>query len=249
MPTDPQQGRETAPIIRPSSRSPNLEPSWMAVMGDVFDEEYMRELRAFLVEEKQKYTVYPPGKDIFNAFWYTPFDQVRVVILGQDPYHGPGQAHGLCFSVQPHVPPPPSLQNIFKEIHDDLGIGIPDHGYLVHWARQGVLLLNAVLTVRAGSPQSHAGQGWEAFTDRAIAELNRRRSDLVFALWGSPAQKKAAAVDRSRHLVLTAPHPSPLSAHRGFLGCRHFSQINRWLTEHGQPPIDWGLPPKTTPLG
>lgn len=221
----------------------------MAVMGDVFQEEYMGELRQFLVEEKQKYTVYPPGKDIFNAFWYTPFDQVRVVILGQDPYHGPGQAHGLCFSVRPHVPVPPSLQNIFKEIHDDLGIGIPDHGYLVHWARQGVLLLNACLTVRAGSPQSHAGQGWEAFTDRAIAELNRRRSDLVFALWGAPAQKKAAAVDRSRHLVLTAPHPSPLSAHRGFLGCRHFSKINRWLTEHGQPPIDWGLPPKTTPLG
>lgn len=223
-------------------KPPQLEPSWLAVMGDVFDQPYMQALRQFLVEEKQHATVYPPGPEIFSAFWATPFDDVRVVILGQDPYHGEGQAHGLCFSVQPEVRPPPSLQNIFQEIQTDLGIARPDNGYLMPWARQGVLLLNAVLTVRAGQPQSHAGHGWEQFTDRAILELNRRREGIVFALWGSPAQKKAAVVDRSRHLVLSAPHPSPLSAHRGFLGCRHFSQINAHLQRRGQSPINWSLP-------
>lgn len=241
--------RETAPAIREGSRAANLEPGWMAVMGDIFHEPFMRDLRAFLVEEKQRSAVYPPGKDIFAAFWATPFDQVRVVILGQDPYHGPGQAHGLSFSVPQGVSIPPSLQNIFQEIHTDLGLGVPDHGNLMHWARQGVLLLNATLTVRAGSPGSHTGQGWEVFTDRAIAELNRRHEGLVFLLWGSNAQRKGAIVDRSRHLVLTAPHPSPLSAYRGFLGCRHFSQTNQWLQRHAQPAIDWGLPPRSTPLG
>lgn len=230
-------------------RTPDLEPGWLAVLGDVFEQPFMHQLRQFLLEEKRHHTVYPPGKDIFAAFRHTPFHQVRVVILGQDPYHGPGQAHGLCFSVRPGVPPPPSLQNIFAEIQADLGIVRPRHGYLTHWADQGVLLLNTVLTVRAGQAGSHQGRGWEAFTDRVIHELNRRQEGLVFLLWGSPAQRKAAGVDRNRHLVLTAPHPSPLSAHRGFLGCKHFSQANAWLTAHGQPIIDWGLPPLETPFG
>jgi uracil-DNA glycosylase len=227
----------------PDLRTPKLEPSWLAVLGDAFDQAYMRELKAFLVQDKQHHAIYPPGPDIFAAFAATPFDKVRVVLLGQDPYHGEGQAHGLCFSVRPGVPVPPSLRNIFQEIRGDLGIAPPSHGCLLHWAHQGVLLLNSVLTVRAGLPGSHAGQGWETFTDRAILELNRRREGLVFALWGAPAQRKAAMVDRSRHLVLAAPHPSPLSAHRGFFGSRHFSQINAHLHARGLPPIDWSLPP------
>lgn len=230
-----------------SDRAPNLEPSWLRVLGDTFEQPYMRQLRAFLLQEKQEHIVYPPGPDIFNAFWLTPFENVRVVILGQDPYHGPGQAHGLCFSVKQGVRPPPSLVNIFKEIYDDLHIPPPSHGNLEAWAKQGVLLLNSVLTVRAGLPQSHSDKGWELFTDRVIVELNRRREGLVFALWGSPAQKKAASVDRSRHLVLTAAHPSPLSAYRGFVGCRHFSQINRHLVAIGKAPINWGLPNLTPP--
>ena len=225
-----------------TTKTPQLEPSWLAVMGDVFERPQMQALRTFLAEEKRQHTVYPPGHEIFAAFAATPFEDVRVVILGQDPYHGAGQAHGLCFSVLPGVRPPPSLANIFQEIQSDLGIARPDNGYLMPWARQGVLLLNAVLTVRAGQPQSHAGHGWEEFTDRAILELNRRREGIVFALWGSPAQKKAAVVDRSRHLVLTAPHPSPLAAHRGFFGCRHFSQINAHLQRRGHPAINWSLP-------
>lgn len=232
-----------------TQRTPDLEPGWLAVLGDVFEQPFMHQLRQFLVEEKRQHTVYPPGKDIFAAFRHTPFQQVRVVILGQDPYHGPGQAHGLCFSVRPGVPPPPSLQNIFAEIQSDLGIVRPRHGYLTHWADQGVLLLNTVLTVRAGQAGSHQGRGWEVFTDRVIHELNRRQEGLVFLLWGSPAQRKAAGVDRNRHLVLTAPHPSPLSAHRGFLGCKHFSQTNAWLAARGQQIIDWGLPPLETPFG
>lgn len=230
-----------------SDRVPNLEPSWLRVLGDTFEQPYMRQLRAFLLTEKQEHIVYPPGPDIFNAFWLTPFENVRVVILGQDPYHGPGQAHGLCFSVKQGVKTPPSLLNIFKEIQDDLHIPPPSHGNLEAWAKQGVLLLNSVLTVRAGLPQSHSDKGWELFTDRVIVELNRRREGLVFALWGSPAQKKAASVDRSRHLVLTAAHPSPLSAYRGFLGCKHFSQINRHLTAVGKVPINWGLPNLSPP--
>lgn len=229
------------------AKIPDLEPSWLAVLGDAFAQPHMVALREFLRAEKRNHTVYPPSPDIFAAFRATPFESVRVVILGQDPYHGENQAHGLSFSVLPGVKPPPSLANIFQEIHTDLGIPRPDNGYLLPWARQGVLLLNAVLTVRAGQPQSHANQGWELFTDRAIQELNRRRTGLVFALWGSPAQRKAASVDRSRHLVLTAPHPSPLSAHRGFFGCRHFSQINAHLQSLGQPPINWSLPSHVPP--
>lgn len=200
----------------------------------------MASLREFLLERKRACAViYPPGPLIFNALNSTPFGKVKVVILGQDPYHGPGQAHGLCFSVPDGVPPPPSLLNIFQEIADDLGAPRPHSGNLQCWADQGVLLLNAVLTVERGNAGAHQGKGWERFTDRIVAELNEHRDGLVFLLWGSHAMKKGAAIDRSRHLVLTAPHPSPLSAHRGFLGCRHFSTANRWLEEHGQAPIRW----------
>lgn len=225
-----------------SQRSVQMEPGWKAVLETEFDSEYMQALRAFLLEEKQRgKVVYPPGPQIFNAFNTTPFDKVKVVILGQDPYHGPGQAHGLSFSVPAGVPPPPSLQNIFKEIHRDLGIDMPRTGCLVPWAEQGVLLLNAVLTVQQRQAASHQGKGWERFTDAAIDHLNREREGLVFMLWGSYAQRKGNLIDRKRHLVLTAPHPSPLSAHRGFLGCGHFSRANAWLAEQGKTPIDWRL--------
>ncbi len=231
------------------SDTPRIEASWLAVLGDEFARPHMKRLREFLQEEKQRGAVFPPGKDIFNAFAWTPFDKVRVVILGQDPYHSPGQAHGLSFSVQPGLTVPPSLRNIFKEIQADLGLPEPDHGCLTHWARQGVLLLNTVLTVRAGHPQSHAGHGWEEFTDRVVRELNERRDGLAFALWGQHAQQKAAVVDRQRHLVLATTHPKPYSANSGFFGCRHFSRINKHLHDIGAQPIDWGLPPLRTPLG
>jgi uracil-DNA glycosylase len=201
----------------------------------------MAALRAFLVEQKSKHSVFPPGAEMFNAFAFTPFDQVRVVILGQDPYHGPGQAHGLCFSVRKGVRPPPSLQNIFKELHQDLDVPEPGHGELTAWAEQGVLLLNTVLSVRAHSANSHRGQGWEQFTDRVIELLNAEREGLVFVLWGSAAGRKAEMVDDNRHLILRSPHPSPLSAHRGFFGCKHFSQINAHLERQGGAPIDWAL--------
>ena len=187
-------------------------------------------------------TIFPPPRCIVAALDATPFEQVKVVILGQDPYHGPGQAHGLCFSVLPGVPPPPSLENIFAEIRRDLGIARPDHGCLVPWARQGVLLLNAVLTVERGLAGSHQGKGWEGFTDNIIDQLNREREGLVFLLWGSYAQAKGALIDTRRHRVLKAPHPSPLSAHRGFIGCGHFSKTNQWLSEHSRSEIDWSLP-------
>jgi uracil-DNA glycosylase len=220
-----------------------LEPSWLRVLGDEFDKPYMRELRAFLVAERQAgKVIYPAAGNWFNALDTTPFDQVKVVILGQDPYHGPGQAHGLCFSVPRGVEPPPSLQNIFKELSADLGLPRPAHGNLQHWAEQGVLLLNSVLTVEQGRAGSHQGRGWETFTDACIAHLNREREGLVFLLWGSYAQKKGQLIDRSRHCVLEAPHPSPLSAHRGFLGCRHFSKANEYLQGRGQRPVDWSLP-------
>lgn len=219
-----------------------LEPGWMQALGAEFEQPYMQSLRAFLRREKQSgETVYPPGSDIFHAFNATPFEQVKVVILGQDPYHGPNQAHGLCFSVQSGVRVPPSLVNIYKEIERDLGIPPPAHGTLDHWARQGVLLLNAVLTVRAGQAASHQGQGWEQFTDQAIDHINRERQGVVFMLWGSSAQKKGRLIDRQRHCVLTAPHPSPLSAHRGFFGCGHFSRANQYLLQQGKAPIDWSL--------
>jgi uracil-DNA glycosylase len=220
-----------------------LEPSWLRVLGDEFDRPYMTQLKAFLRAEKQAgKVIYPSGDHWFNALNSTPFDAVKVVVLGQDPYHGPGQAHGLCFSVLPGVPAPPSLVNIFKELQTDLGIPISRHGYLQHWAEQGVLLLNAVLTVQQSNANSHQGRGWETFTDRCIEHLNREREGLVFLLWGSYAQKKGQLIDRNRHRVLEAPHPSPLSAHRGFLGCRHFSQANAYLLQHGIEPIDWSLP-------
>ena len=224
-------------------RTPQLEPSWLARVGDEFNSLHMAALRTFLAEEKKQHAVYPPGREIFNAFALTPFEKVRVVILGQDPYHGPGQAHGLCFSVRRGVPPPPSLVNIFKEIHSELGVAIPRHGCLEHWAQQGVLLLNTILTVRAHQAMSHAGKGWEQFTDRVIHELNTGREGLIFVLWGRPAQQKVSSINPQRHKILTAPHPSPLSAYGGFFGCGHFQAINNHLSSRGETPIDWSLPP------
>ena len=220
-----------------------LEPSWKARIGDYLERPEMQALAAFLRAEKQAgKVIYPPGPDIFAAFDHAPFDTVRVVILGQDPYHGPNQAHGLCFSVRPGVAIPPSLQNIFKEIQRDLGIAPPDHGCLTPWADRGVLLLNAVLTVERGMANSHQGKGWEGFTDAAIDALNREREGIVFMLWGSYAQKKGQLIDTRRHHVLKSVHPSPLSAHRGFIGCGHFSAANAYFEEHEQPPMDWSLP-------
>jgi len=228
-------------MAEPASRSIALEPSWLAHLQPEFDQPHMCALREFLVEEKKQHRVFPPGAEMFNAFDFTPFEQVRVVILGQDPYHGPNQAHGLCFSVRKGVRPPPSLVNIFKELHADLGVDKPTHGELTSWAKQGVLLLNTVLSVRAHQAHSHAGKGWETFTDRLISLLNEQRQGLVFVLWGSAAGKKASMIDGQRHLILRAPHPSPLSAYRGFFGCGHFSQINEHLVEQGGAPIDWTL--------
>ena len=222
-----------------------LDPSWKQHLGDYLQREDMAALSAFLRQRKaQGARIYPPGPEIFAAFDATPFDAVKVVILGQDPYHGPGQAHGLCFSVRPGVPVPPSLDNIFKEIHADLGLPRPDHGCLLPWAQRGVLLLNAVLTVEDGRAGAHQGKGWEGFTDHVVDVLNREREGLVFLLWGSYAQAKGKVIDTRRHRVLKAPHPSPLSAHRGFMGCRHFSAANDYLTRNGQTPIDWSLPPR-----
>lgn len=223
-----------------------LEPSWKARVGDWLLRPEMRELSAFLRQRKAAGAhIFPPGPQIFAAFDATPFDQVKVVILGQDPYHGHGQAHGLCFSVLPGVPVPPSLLNIYKEIEDDLGIARPDHGCLLPWAQRGVLLLNAVLTVEEGRAGAHQGKGWEGFTDHVVDVLNREREGLVFLLWGSYAQAKGKVIDPRRHKVLKAPHPSPLSAHRGFLGCKHFSATNDYLARRGTGPVDWRLPPRS----
>lgn len=217
--------------------------SWSDILAAEKQEPYFKQVLAFVEGERAAgKTIYPPKSDVFNALAYTPFSAVKVVIIGQDPYHGPNQAHGLCFSVKPPTPPPPSLVNIYLELKNDLGIERPNHGELESWARQGVLLLNAVLTVEEGKPGSHATKGWERFTTKVIEELNSRKEHLVFLLWGAYAQKKADFVDRTKHLVLTAPHPSPLSAHRGFLGCKHFSQTNTYLARHNIPPIDWRLP-------
>lgn len=217
-----------------------LEQSWKELLLPEFERDYMRSLREFLLREKQQgKVIFPAGNDIFNALNSTPFDKTRVVILGQDPYHGPGQAHGLCFSVRPGVETPPSLRNIYKEIAADLGIPQARSGCLQSWAEQGVLLLNAVLTVESGHAASHQGKGWEQFTDRIVALLNERREGLVFLLWGSYAQRKGAIIDRKRHLVLESVHPSPLSASRGFFGNHHFSLTNRYLSANGQIPIDW----------
>ena len=222
--------------------NPKIEESWKRELDEEFHKEYFASLKEFLVTEKQNdFVVYPPGSLIFNAFNTTPFDSVKVIILGQDPYHGPGQAHGLSFSVQMGVKPPPSLVNIFKELRDDVGFKIPDHGNLEKWARQGVLLLNASLTVRAGQPASHQGHGWEQFTAAAVKKLSDKREGLVFLLWGKPAQEKEVLIDTFKHHVLKAPHPSPFSADRGFFGCKHFSKANALLTAAGKTPIDWQL--------
>ena len=219
-----------------------MHDSWLAVLGDELEQPYMQELRAFLVTELTAgRRFYPSADHVFNALSLTPFEDVRVVILGQDPYHGPGQAMGLCFSVPAGVPLPPSLRNIYDELQADVGIPRPSSGDLTPWAERGVLLLNAVLTVAPGQAASHGGKGWEHFTDRAIRELSERRDGIVFLLWGRYAQQKGAIVDRSRHHVLSAAHPSPLSAANGFFGCRHFSQANALLEQAGQPPIDWAL--------
>jgi uracil-DNA glycosylase len=220
-----------------------LEPSWQAHLGNALHSPTMRSLAAYLRAERQAGNeIYPPEADVFAAFRLTPFEDTRVVILGQDPYHGAGQAHGLCFSVPPGVRVPPSLENIFKEIQRDLAIARPDHGCLVSWADQGVLLLNSVLTVEGGHANAHQGKGWEDFTDHAIDALNREREGIVFLLWGSYAQRKGRLIDASRHCVLKSVHPSPLSAYRGFIGCGHFSATNRYLQEHASAPIDWSSP-------
>lgn len=220
-----------------------LEDGWKAALAEEFSEPYMAELNAFLKSETDEgKQVFPKGPEYFAALNLTPLDQVKVVILGQDPYHGDGQAHGLCFSVQPDVRTPPSLKNIYKELESDLGIPRATHGNLESWARQGVLLLNSVLTVERGLAASHRGRGWERFTDAVIARVNELPHPVVFLLWGAYAQKKAGFVDTSRHLVLKAAHPSPLSAHNGFLGCRHFSKANAFLENNGMEPIDWRLP-------
>jgi uracil-DNA glycosylase len=220
-----------------------LQDSWKTPLAGEFAEPYMQALRSFLIAEKAAgKTIFPRGSEWFRAMDLTPLDSVRVVILGQDPYHGPGQAHGLCFSVQPGVRTPPSLVNIYKEMQDDLGIAPARHGHLEHWAKQGVLLLNSVLTVEMGQAAAHQGKGWERFTDAVVRLVAERDTPAVFMLWGSYAQRKAAFVDTSRHLVLKAAHPSPLSAHNGFFGCRHFSKANAFLQSMDIAPIDWQLP-------
>ncbi|MES2917017.1 MAG: uracil-DNA glycosylase [Pseudomonadota bacterium] len=222
----------------------NLDPEWRQALAGEFAAPYMAQLGDFLGQERAAgKVIYPPGPEVFNAMNTTPLSRVKVVILGQDPYHGPRQAHGLCFSVRRGVAPPPSLLNIFRELKTDVGIPQPRHGELTHWAEQGVLLLNSVLTVEAGQPGSHQGRGWETFTDAAIRMLNEQRQHLVFLLWGAYAQRKGRIIDPQRHLVLKSVHPSPLSANRGgWFGHHHFSQTNRYLQDHGLSPIDWSLP-------
>ena len=211
------------------------------MLADTFQQPFFAQLKQFLLEEKSKYQIFPPGSLIFNAFNLTPLDKVKVVLLGQDPYHNTGQAHGLCFSVRNGIPKPRSLVNIFKEMQSDLGISFPNTGDLTPWAKQGVLLLNATLTVRAHQAGSHQHHGWEEFTDTVIRKISENREHVVFLLWGNYAQAKTPLIDESRHLVLKAAHPSPLSASRGFFGCRHFSKANEWLQQHGEAPIDWRL--------
>lgn len=227
-----------------------LPDDWNAELGQEFEAPYMLKLKTFLRTRKDAHhVIYPHSSNWFRAFQLTPLEHVKVVILGQDPYHGPGQAHGLCFSVRPGVATPPSLVNIYKELAaDDVPFQPVNHGFLESWAQQGIMMLNSVLTVEQGQAGSHRNQGWETFTDRAIEVINRRCPHVVFLLWGSYAQKKAAFVDRQRHLVLHAPHPSPLAAHRGFFGCRHFSQANQFLIEKGMMPIEWQLPAHVEPM-
>ncbi len=228
--------------MKQDKRNIRLHESWLNELSSEFDQNYMIDLRSFLqAETEQKKIIYPANDRVFAALDHTSFEQVKVVILGQDPYHGPDQAHGLSFSVPEGIKPPPSLVNIYKELHNDIGMTIPDHGCLEKWADQGVLLLNSVLTVQQAQAASHQGKGWEQFTDKIIACLNEKRENLVFMLWGAYAQKKGQFIDREKHLVLSAPHPSPLSAHRGFLGCKHFSQANNYLDSNGIQSIDWAL--------
>ena len=219
-----------------------ISNDWAEKLNVEYKKPYYRELFNFIREEYSKVVVYPPSEDIFNAMHLTPLSKVKCVILGQDPYHEPGQAHGLCFSVKPDVKIPPSLENIYKELHDDIGFSIPNHGYLAEWAKQGVLLLNTVLTVQAHRAFSHRGKGWEQFTDAIIRTVNEEDRPIVFLLWGKPAQEKKALLNNPKHLILEAPHPSPLSAYRGFFGCRHFSKANDFLMKNGETPIDWTLP-------
>ncbi|MCA6074856.1 uracil-DNA glycosylase [Fulvivirga sedimenti] len=216
-----------------------IEPSWKEKLNGEFEKPYFLDLVKFVKEEYQQFTIYPPGPKIFNAFAQCPYDQVRIVILGQDPYHGAGQAHGLCFSVPDGIAKPPSLQNIFKEISNDIGIPVSESGNLERWADQGVLLLNATLTVRASSPGSHQNKGWEIFTDAVVRKLSEDKNGLVFLLWGAYAQRKGEIIDTNRHLVLKAAHPSPFAAHKGFFGCRHFSKSNEFLTKNGRSPVLW----------
>ena len=218
-----------------------ISNDWLEPLRPEFQKEYYRELYRFVDQEYKTRTVYPNPEDIFAALHLTPLHEVKAVILGQDPYHGPGQAHGLCFSVKPDVEIPPSLQNIYKELHDDLGLKIPNNGCLVKWAKQGVLMLNTVLTVRAHEANSHRDHGWEQFTDAILKAVDAQDRPIVFLLWGTPAGRKAALLHNPKHLILTAPHPSPLSAYRGFFGCRHFSRCNDFLVKHGQTPIDWQI--------
>lgn len=219
-----------------------ISNDWAEKLNIEYKKPYYRELFSFIKAEYSKVVVYPPSEDIFNAMHLTPLSKVKCVILGQDPYHEPGQAHGLCFSVKPDIKIPPSLENIYKELHDDIGFSIPNHGYLEEWAKQGVLLLNTVLTVQAHRAFSHRGKGWEQFTDAIIRTVNEIDRPVVFLLWGKPAQEKKALLNNPKHLILEAPHPSPLSAYRGFFGCRHFSKANEFLMKNGETPIDWTLP-------
>jgi uracil-DNA glycosylase len=220
--------------------TPRLPPAWKAVLADEFTKPYFQRLQEFVAAERKTHTVYPPEADVYNAFKYTPFDEVKILLLGQDPYHGEGQAQGLCFSVPPGVKPPPSLRNIFKELHDDLGCKTPNNGCLIPWAKQGVMLLNAVLTVRAHEPNSHKDKGWETFTDAAIRALAQRPDPVVYMLWGAYAQKKKKLIDEGKDVVLTAAHPSPLSAAK-FFGSKPFSAANRALEQLGKEPIDWQI--------
>lgn len=220
---------------------PPISGSWEKALKGEFSKDYYKKLFVKIQEEYQTRTIYPPADDIFNAFHFTPLEEVKVVILGQDPYHEPGQAHGLCFSVKPQVPIPPSLVNIYKELEDDLGCYIPNNGYLEKWARQGVLMLNTVLTVRAHQANSHKDLGWEQFTDAAIRALAEQDRPMVFVLWGKPAQRKKEMIHNPKHLILESPHPSPLSAYRGFFGSRPFSRINAYLEQNGLEPIDWQI--------
>ena len=221
---------------------PPIPPAWESILGEETTKPYFKKLHAFLEQEHEKYTIYPPVPDIFNALKLTPFQNVNVLLLGQDPYHDENQAHGLCFSVRPGIPPPPSLLNIFKELRNDVGCRIPNNGYLVPWAEQGILMLNAVLTVRAHQPNSHKNKGWETFTDKVIHAVGEKEDRVVFLLWGAYAQKKVKLIDTKRHVIIQSPHPSPLSANRGFFGSGPFSRVNMALRQAGKPEIDWQIP-------